>query len=69
MKIGIIGPLDSSKKVADIMQKDFPELTPQIYEASKAEEAYLELEMKDNTIFLTTTFLRNIIVYKYTIAF
>lgn len=44
MKIGIIGPLDSSEKVADIMQKNFPELTPQIYEASKAEEAYLEID-------------------------
>lgn len=43
MKIGIIGPLDSGEKIVAVMKEHFPELTPQIYEVSKTEEAYLEI--------------------------
>lgn len=44
MKIGIIGPLDSGEKISSVMNKHFPELVPQIYEVSKIEEAYLEMD-------------------------
>lgn len=44
MKIGIVGPLDSGEKIAEIMGRHFPDLTPIIYEVSKTEEAYLEVD-------------------------
>lgn len=47
MKIGIIGPLDSGKRVASIIKEYFPELIPQIYEASKVEEAHLQIEKSE----------------------
>lgn len=47
MKIGLIGPLDSGEKIASIMAKNFPNLTPQIYEVSKSEDAYLEIEKSE----------------------
>lgn len=44
MNIGIIGPLDSCNKIADVMKKHFPKLRPKLYEVSKTEEAYLEID-------------------------
>ena len=44
MNIGIIGPLDSGEKIADIMKKDFLKLTPKLYAVSKIDEAYLQIE-------------------------
>ncbi|MCR1899826.1 HTH domain-containing protein [Irregularibacter muris] len=43
MNIGIIGPPDSGQKIAEIMEKNFPQLTPRIYDVSKIEEAYLKV--------------------------
>lgn len=39
MNIGIIGPLDSGQKIAEVMKRDFPQLTPKVYGVSKIEEA------------------------------
>ncbi|MGO1468794.1 MAG: hypothetical protein ACTHW2_02095 [Tissierella sp.] len=44
MKIGIVGPLDSSKKIAGIMEQYFPQIVAIIYEVSKTEEAYLKID-------------------------
>src|SRR5690554_6329878 len=44
MNIGIIGPLDSGRKIAEIMEENFPKLTPKIYSVSKIEDAYLEIQ-------------------------
>ena len=45
MKIGIIGPLDSGKKIAEVIKRYFPGLlTPEIYDVSKVQEAYLKIE-------------------------
>ncbi|MDR7871019.1 MAG: hypothetical protein RIN55_09185 [Tissierellaceae bacterium] len=47
MKIGIIGPLDSGVKISNIIQQYFPDMIPKIYEASKAEDSYLEIEKSE----------------------
>ncbi|MBU5483636.1 hypothetical protein KQI86_04790 [Clostridium sp. MSJ-11] len=44
LNIGIIGPLDSCKKISEVIKKYFPKLTAKIYAVSKIEEAYLEIE-------------------------
>lgn len=45
MKIGIIGPLDSGKKIAEVMKRYFPSLlSPEIYDVSKVQEAHLKIE-------------------------
>lgn len=44
MKIGIIGPLDSGQKIAEIMERYFEKLTPKIYDVSRIEEAHLRVQ-------------------------
>lgn len=47
MNIGIIGPLDSGQKIAEIIQRSFPQLTPKIYDVSKIEKAYLKIQKSE----------------------
>ena len=45
MKIGIIGPLDSGEKIAEVVKRYFPGLlTPKIYVVSKVQEAHRKVE-------------------------
>ena len=49
MNLGIIGPLDSSEKIADVILNNFKDIDTKIYVVSKIEDAYLEVKKATKT--------------------